>query len=204
MTVLDSGFMAVPQLSCRFGDAPPLPATWLASFAVICTTPPQNPGFAAVAVSLNLKGWSTTPVAVQALQAQAAMAVEPAFASSSGGTTVKLTGSSFANASRLQVQLHQRGRCPPTSSSCLPPSTTPAPSPSWRRTAATTAGMEVWLVADGADFTDRAAQLTYLPMFEAVPLTPSTGSRRGGTAVEVTPRSTARPPHCRPPPSNSQ
>ena len=87
VTVFGTGFIsaATGQLSCRFGDSEPVPATLLASTALACVTPKHAPGFTTVSVSANLRDWTTSPVAVQVLQAAAVMGVAPVYAASAGG-----------------------------------------------------------------------------------------------------------------------
>ena len=196
--VFGSGFIsaATGQLSCRFGDAEPVPATLLASTALACTTPKHAPGFATVSVSANLRDWTTSSVAVQVLQAAAVMAIEPVYAATDGGSVLTLTGSSFIDAPRLQVRLSPsadgEGEGDLVDATFVNENTVVFTAP-FRNVpyiadaadSSVRARVSTRLVADGVDFTDRAASFDYLPAFSATTVYPNTGSVRGGTPAIV-------------------
>ena len=94
VTVIGSGFLATPNLACRFGSTI-VHATMISKSMVTCTAPPHMPIAVCVDVTLNGIEWSDCAAKFAYSAAVSLHSLYPSSGPVGGGTEVTITGTNF-------------------------------------------------------------------------------------------------------------
>jgi uncharacterized protein (DUF2141 family) len=202
VTVTGWDFLDSPQLACRFGTLPPVPATFLNVTAVACTAPAADPELdptstfggtqstsigSGVAVEVTFAGQDYTADGVRfAYHAPARVFyVEPAAGPASGAGVVTVHGFGFQATGGLACRFGERS---------VPASFLSAQAVACRPPAQPVATVHVAVSLNGADFagsgaaaqqnvTVAPATYTYFAPAAVTGLIPASGPTFGGTRV---------------------
>ena len=164
------------DVSCRFrgqGDFVDVEATSMNSSAVRCASPPQMRG--PCYLTLKAQTWETNALGFYFYERPVIQAVTPARTPSIGNGLIALAGAHFASG------LNPRCRIGDVSVDALrvAASLVTCEAPAGKAGSTVSVGLDV----DGVVF--GGSQVTYYDEPELVALTPRTGSRQGGTLLQV-------------------
>jgi hypothetical protein len=198
VTVRGADFPPLESLACRFGDLPPVRATWLAADRLECTAPAHAPAANQVPVFVTANDgadYGASSAAVTFAEMLAVVSVSPASGALTGRTALAVGGSGFSNTTSLRCRFS-----PPAGgadaaavevpATFLSPTQLTCTTPAAPGLGAGDAALTV--TANGADWSADAVAFSYLKPASVTALHPRVGPLGGGTLVLVRGKGFAR------------
>lgn len=209
ITLAGTGLDDAGPWACVFGQHVAVPAIQLPGARLRCRAPPQPPGPALLRVFKSLSPLGSAVAGAIAAATTDSLqdfgisfeyhgnvflsSIEPTSGSNAGGTPVVLRGFGFGNASKLTCGFGQQdGKILSSPAVHMSPGKAACSSPA-RLTSHTNTPLRngrpfrvsVTVSLNGADFTSRGLQYTYVDPVEVIALFPATGPANGGTDISV-------------------